>query len=191
MAKRVFIIHGWDFNPNINWYPWLKDELESNGFEVFVPEMPDTAEPDISAWVDEIENQVGEIRQDDIFVGHSIGSQAIMRYLQNKPDSTKIGGCIFVAGWLNLSNLEDADVEAIARPWIEKPINFDKIKTFTNNWIVLISDNDPYNCIEENQARFKEKLGAKINIVEGAGHFTEDDGITELPEVLDEILEIK
>ena len=34
------------------------------------------------------------------------------------------------------------------------------------------------------------KLNAKINIIEGAGHFTQDDGITELPEVLDALIEI-
>ena len=27
--KRVFIVHGQGFNPKINWYPWLKKELES------------------------------------------------------------------------------------------------------------------------------------------------------------------
>lgn len=191
MSKRVFIIHGWDFNPGINWYPWLKDELESNGYEVFVPEMPDTAEPDIFSWKEKLSQTVGELRNDDLLIGHSIGCQTIMRYLEDQPDNTQVAGCIFVAGWINLDNLEDESVEDIARPWLEKPINFDKIRNFTNNWTVFISDNDPYNCKEENEMIFKEKLNAKIIIIEGAGHFTENEGITEVPEVSDEILSIQ
>ena len=50
MKKRVFIVHGWDFNPKMNWYPWLKKELERKGFDVMVPEMPNTSEPEINAW---------------------------------------------------------------------------------------------------------------------------------------------
>ena len=190
MVKRVFIIHGWDFNPEMHWYPWLKEELESNGFEVIVSEMPNTSEPDIVEWTEHLGEVVGKIREDDLFIGHSIGGQTIMRYLQDQPENTKIGGCIIVAGWIKLDNLEDESVEDIARPWLEKPINFEKIKNFTSNWMVFISDNDPYNCIEENQSIFKDRLGAKVSIIEGAGHFTQDDGITELPEVLDELLSI-
>lgn len=191
MNGRVFIIHGWDFNPEMNWYPWLKDELESNGFEVYVPEMPDTAEPNISAWKEKLSETIGKLREDDILIGHSIGCQAIMRYLQDQKEDTKIKGCIFVAGWINLDNLEDESVEDVARPWMEEPINFDNIRKFTDKWSVFISDNDPYNCKEENERIFKEKLGAKVTIIEGAGHFTEEYGITEMPEVLDELLAIQ
>ena len=35
--KRVFIIHGWGGYPEEGWLPWLKKELEKNGFKVFVP----------------------------------------------------------------------------------------------------------------------------------------------------------
>ena len=34
MNKRVFIAHGWDGYPEEGWFPWLKKELETKGFEV-------------------------------------------------------------------------------------------------------------------------------------------------------------
>lgn len=51
MTKRAFIIHGWDGYPDEGWFPWLKTELEKNGFQVHVPAMPKSAEPKIEAWV--------------------------------------------------------------------------------------------------------------------------------------------
>ena len=43
--KRVFIIHGWTGKPEGDWFPWLKQELETKGFQVQIPEMPDTEKP--------------------------------------------------------------------------------------------------------------------------------------------------
>jgi len=34
MVKVCYVIHGWDFNPKMNWYPWIKRELEGKGFKV-------------------------------------------------------------------------------------------------------------------------------------------------------------
>jgi len=44
MAKRVFIIHGWDGYLEEGWFPWLKRELEAAGFAAFVPGSQYTAD---------------------------------------------------------------------------------------------------------------------------------------------------
>ncbi|MCD6229864.1 MAG: alpha/beta hydrolase [Candidatus Diapherotrites archaeon] len=54
MAKKAFIIHGWEGFPEEGWFPWLKQQLENNGFTVCVPEMPDTKHPKINEWVNTI-----------------------------------------------------------------------------------------------------------------------------------------
>jgi len=190
MKKRAFIIHGWDFNPDMNWYQWLKIELEKKGFEVFVPEMPDTSEPKIDSWTEILKKEVKKADKETFFIGHSMGCQTIFRYLETLPIKAKIGGCVFVAGWFKLNNLEDEEVEAIANPWIKSPVNFDKIKTIAKKITVFLSSNDPYNCLEENEEIFEIKLGAKVIIQENKGHFTEDDGVTEVPEVLNKVLEL-
>ena len=50
--KRVFIIHGWEGFPEEGWFPWLKNELEAKGFEVHVPNMPDSEHPRIQKWAE-------------------------------------------------------------------------------------------------------------------------------------------
>ncbi|MBI2582787.1 alpha/beta hydrolase, partial [Candidatus Azambacteria bacterium] len=66
---RVFIIHGWEGYPEEGWFPWLKRELESRGFEVRVPAMPDTAKPKIEAWISYLAELVGKPDENTYFVG--------------------------------------------------------------------------------------------------------------------------
>jgi uncharacterized protein len=186
--KRIYLIHRWDANPASDWYTWLKKQLEEKGFEIIIPKMPNTAEPKINAWISAIEKIIKNQDNDIYFIGHSIGCQAIMRYLEKT--NINIAGTIFVAGWFKLDNLENSEVKSIAKPWMETPINFNKIKKQIKELIVILSDNEPYNFVEENSKKFKQELNAKIIIEKGNGHFTEDDGITELPIVLEKILEV-
>src|SRR3989338_1009725 len=105
--KRAFIVHGWDFNPNMNWYSWLKRELENKGFKVVVPEMPNTSEPDIDEWTSYLSKVVGKLDEKTYFIGHSMGCQTIMRFLEKVNFNRKLPKIVFVAGWFKLDNLEN------------------------------------------------------------------------------------
>ncbi|MEX0918627.1 MAG: alpha/beta fold hydrolase [Candidatus Paceibacterota bacterium] len=182
--KKVYIIHGWGAEPHHDWFPWLAAELKKLGYQVIVPTMPDTDEPVISRWVESLADIVGRPNHETFFVGHSIGVQAILRYLETI--KTPVGGAVFVAGWFNLDNLEDEEAEDIARPWLETPINMEKVKKNLPRSSLIISDNDPFGCFEENKQKFAE-LGSKIIVLSGAGHIGKSDGFTKLPPVIDEL----
>lgn len=186
--KRIVIVHRWSGGPNDDWRPWLKTQLEKLGYEVLVPKMPDSDAPIIEKWVGHLSEVVGMPDKDTYFVGHSIGCQAILRYLDAhlfKPMET-VGGAVFVAGWFDLKNLEDDEARAIAKPWIERPINPVKIQTVLTKSTLIISDNDPFDSFEENKRRFSE-LGSKIIVLHGAGHITADDGFAEAPAISSEL----
>lgn len=186
--KRVFIIHGWDGYPEEGWFPWLRQELENREFEVEVPAMPDPAEPKIETWVPFLKELVGKVDENTFFVGHSIGCQLILRFLETLPEDAKIGGAVFVAGWYNLRNLETEEEERIAGPWVNTPRDDEKIRKFLEGKSVAIfSDNDPW-VIPENQDSWKEKVGAKIIVEHDKGHFSGSDGVTELPSALNALL---
>jgi predicted alpha/beta hydrolase family esterase len=189
MTKRVFLVHGWDGNPQNSWFPWLKKELESRDFSVQAPAMPDSEHPKIEPWVSKLSEVVGTPDEQTYFIGHSIGNQTIMRYLQTLPEGTKVGGFISVAGFFTLPNLETQEEIDIAKPWLETPIGANKIKKMIDNIISIFSDNDPDVPLSDKEL-FREKLGAKIIVEHGKGHFSDDFGITELPVVLEELLRI-
>jgi len=189
MKKRVFIIHGWDGYPEEGWFPWLKKELEQKEFEVFVPAMPNPSEPIIADWVNHLANIVGVPDKDTYFVGHSIGCQAIMRCLEKQPLDTKIGGAVFVAGWFILNDSETEEAKEIGRPWVETPINFQKIISICPNRFVIFSDNDDV-IPQENKELLHARLNTEVIIEHNKGHFSGEDGITELPSALDAVLKI-
>lgn len=184
--KRAFIIHGWDGNPDEAWLAWLRRELEKKKIKVVAPQMPNADKPEIGEWVPFLSELVDTPDKETYFVGHSIGCQAIMRYLETIYPQ-KVGGAIFVAGWFHLENLEGPEEEAIAKPWIETPIDLAKVKNVTQNITSIFSGNDPFVPMSDKDI-FQEKLGAEIIVEKDRGHFTEDDGVTELPEVLEYIL---
>ena len=158
MAKRVFIVHGWDGYPEEGWFPWLKKELEAKGFEVHIPAMPDTSNPKIETWVPHLANLVGTPDKDTYFIGHSIGCQTILRYLQTIDE--QVGGVIFVAGWVSLTPIATRDPEdrAVVEPWFNEPLYFDKIRKTTNKFVAFFSDNDSLVPQEENVETYKKEL---------------------------------
>ncbi|MDP2585732.1 MAG: alpha/beta hydrolase [Candidatus Levybacteria bacterium] len=191
MKKRVFIVYGWDGNPSSNWFPWLKKELETKGFEVFIPQLPDSGNPRIYKWVPKLSQAVGVPNNQTYFIGHSMGCQTIARYLETLSENVRVGGVVFVAGFFKrLTGLEDEpSISETADHWLKTPIDLQKVKSHLNESVALFSDNDPYVPLD-NQDDFEDKLESKIIIEHKMGHFNESYGITKFPIVLKSILEI-
>ena len=189
MTKRVFIVHGWGGSPKSDFLPYLKKELENKNFEVYVPAMPNSEEPKIETWIPYLANSVGNVDENTFLVGHSIGCQTILRFLESLPDDQKAGGAVFVAGFFYLSHLDENEDEEIAKLWTETPIDLKKIKSHLPKSIAIFSDNDPYVSLD-NKDRFANELGSKIIIEHNMAHFNEGAGITQLPIALKSVLEI-
>lgn len=188
---RVIIVHGWGFTPEDNWYPWLKGELIERGFDVVIPEMSETLVPHIDVWVNNLKDVIENSPEDTMLIGHSIGCQTIIRYLAET--NRKFGKVILIAGWFQLDRVVmDEEIKKygqivrdVADEWENTPIDFEKAKNNCSNISVFLSSNEPYGCVEENKKVFEEKLGAQVTVLENRGHFTTEDGVVEIPEVLE------
>jgi predicted alpha/beta hydrolase family esterase len=183
--KKVYLIHGWGGSPSSEgWFGWLIRECEKRNIEIKIPEMPNTNEPKIEEWLELLES-MEEINEETYFIGHSIGAQAILRFLEKLPEEKKIGGAAFIAGWFNLkeSAYGSSEEKIIAKPWIEIPIDYNKIKLHTNNFFAIFSDDDP--CVPVSDAElFRQRLNAQIIIKHAEEHFNETQEIPELLELL-------
>lgn len=190
MKKRVFVAHGWDGTPEEGGFPWLKKELEAKGFEVQVPQLPDTGNPRIENWVPALAKVVGKPDEQTYFVGHSMGCQTIARYLETLPEGQKVGGAVFVAGFFkHLKGLEDdPEVRETDKHWLGTPIDLSKVRTHLSKSVAIFSDDDPYVPLD-NQDDFRSKLGSEIIVQHNQGHFSGPrDKTTKLPIVLEKLL---
>ncbi len=181
--KRAIIVHGWASYPEDGWFPWLKKELELQGYVVEIPKMPAPLVPIIKKWVGHLSKTLAPVDQDTIFIGHSIGCQTILRYLETI--DTPVRGVIFVAGFFKLEGLESVAEEKIAEAWIKTPIDLEKVKRIMNKSVAIFSDNDRFVPLDENRKAFEEKLGSEIIIDHGMKHYSSEQGIFEVPSVLE------
>jgi len=187
LMKRAFLIHRWDGNPEEPMHVWIKKTLEAKGFDVFVPKMPNPSKPKIKPWIKKIEETVGKSNKEDIFIGHSVGCQAILRYVEKLYKNEKVKKIIFIAPWMYLDKQtieeEGEEVIEVAKPWMNTPIDFEKVKTHCNEFIAIFSDNDPYVPLY-NIDIFRKNLNSEILILNKRGHFDPSHNIDKLPEIL-------
>lgn len=184
--KRVVIVHCWGGIPNYAWYPWVKSELEAKGYQVIVPAMPDTDEPQLSKWLPYLQAIIGEPDDDLVLVGHSIGTVTIMRYLESLGSNKQVGKVIMVAGFTDTLGFKELE------NFFESPLDFQKIKAGSQRGIVVIqSDNDPFVSAQYGK-RLKAELNAKLIIKTGAKHMSgaldDEASCSKLPEVVEEIV---
>ena len=183
--NKVYIVHCWDGTKDDGWYPWLDKELTNDNTTVYRFNMPNTDKPVIEEWVSFLDKQVDNIDENIYFVGHSIGCQTILRYLQSK-DITNIGGIVLVAPWLNLLDyaIEEEESYIVAKPWLTTPIDFEKVKKFTSNITCIFSDDDYFVSLSQKE-EFEKLLNTKTIVVNNKGHISEEDNVFELKEILD------
>ncbi len=192
MQKRVFIIHGWEGYPEEGWFLWLKTELEKRDFIATVPQMPDADHPRIEKWVSKIAEVVGEPDDQTYFVGHSMGCQAIVRYLETLSPEVKVGGAVFVAGFFKrLTEIDDDPAsQETEKHWLQSPLDWEKVVSHIEKSVAIFSDNDPFVPMD-NQDDFVQHLNSEVIVEHGKGHFSgPTDKVTELPVALEALLTI-
>ncbi len=153
--------------------------------------MPDPARPVIASWVKYLAKVIGEPNTQTILLGHSIGCQAILRYLSTLQPGLKIRGVILVAPWVQLTeaSYEAPEDREIAQPWIETPIDWEAVRNHIpeGKATAIFSDNDPFVPLS-NANVFKKELRAKVLVEHSLYHINTEAGIKELQPALDEII---
>ena len=182
---KIYLIHGWGGTPNSEgWFGWIRIECKKRKIELEIPEMPNTNYPKIGEWVKKL-NQIIKPDKNTYLIGHSIGCQAIIRYLERLQGNTKFKGLIFIAGWFNLleTAYENEKEKDIAKPWLTESIDLDKVKRHSEKILAIFSDDDP--CVPLSDSKiFKEKLNAEIIIKHNQGHFNETKELNEIFDVI-------
>jgi uncharacterized protein len=193
MKKRVFIIHGWTANPADNWFPWTSNELKKLGFEVEVPRMPNTHFPRLDNWLNKIDEVVDAVDEQTFFIGHSLGTFTILKYLESLEDDQKIGGIILVSGFSDVdflkNNVPSKILQQVLKDSTLKEIDFKKIKKICDKVILFHSDNDAMVPIFQGEM-LHAQLGGKFHIISNGGHLNEGTGKNQFPELIKELLKI-
>lgn len=162
--KNAVILHGTNGNPEENWFPWLKHELEKINYKVWLPQLPNCDKPNVDTYNKFLISN-WEFNDETVLIGHSSGAVEILSLLENLPEGILINKAILVAGFVDNLNWDALDELFI------HPFEWEKIKSKSKRIILIHSDNDPYVPLEHGKI-LQKNLNAELLIKEGQKHFS-------------------
>ena len=185
--KKILVLHGWEANPESNWFVWLKQQCNKN-YEVYIPELSNTDYPILEEQVRDIQDiQIGPW---DIIIGHSLGCQLALHIIESR-NLTWVQA-IFVAP--TYPNLTDELGEVLFGDAFECLFNdyntvnnFRNINKWDNNYTIFLSGDDPYINMFTAKKYYESLENITMVDFQGKGHFNTSALISELPEILEYI----
>lgn len=182
--KRVFLIHGWGGRPGGGFQSWLKKELEARGFFVGMPAMPKADKPKIEEWLAHLQSTIKNPDENTILVGHSLGGQAVLRYLAELPKGIQIKKAVLVAPVVEEIKNLDLEEQKISGLWLKTPINEKRAKKAAKEIVAFFSEDDPWIPLSSEKV-LREKFEARTIVERKRGHYTNNEP---MPQILEEIV---
>ncbi|MBN9612560.1 MAG: serine hydrolase family protein [Actinobacteria bacterium] len=175
MPERLVILHGYTAAPESHWFPWLSEVFSASGIQVEIPALPDTLAPRLEPWVSAAAEVIGEVDEDLVILGHSLGCITALHALASQADTTRLGGLIMVSGFDRaLATLPELDAFTERLPDMQNLAARTRYRS-----VITARDDDivPY----EASVQLAEHLGAALDILPDGGHFLDRHGHLTLP----------
>jgi hypothetical protein len=184
--QNVFIIHGTEGHPQENWFPWLKEKLETESCRVFVPQFPSPpiVPAKLDEWFDVLKKYEHRINEDSILIGHSLGGVFTLRVLEKMNHAVK--AAIFTGTPIGVRPILNYDRDSAFSGF---SFDWPTIKTKAQQFIVYQSDNDPYVSLG-NGEQLAKALGTELSFIPNAGHFNAKAGFTKFEDLFKTIKRI-
>lgn len=188
--KTAIIIHGMpsreeyfdETKPkpaDAHWIPWLKKELEKQGYVVVVPAMPEPYQPNYKKWKEVFEQF--PVDEHTTLVGHSCGAGFLVRWISES--NTKVGKVVLVAPWIGMDS-EDMWTK-LAGDFFDFDIDRNLVRKTKGLTIFISSDDDKDMLITVDFLK-TELTGYSLKEFTDKGHFISGDmGTNEFPELLE------
>lgn len=180
--KNYILLHGSFGNPFVNWFPWLRKEIERRDLIVYTPDFPTGGGyQNYDNWSSLLKVYVtsGILNENTVIFAHSIAPIFICKFLvQHK---IKVKKLIFVCGFNNYLGINE-EYDAV-----NKSMYFDNltdIKNYCSDIICFYSNNDPYVKYEV-EKEFADTIANKQILIEDGGHLNSEAGYTEFKQLLE------
>jgi len=178
--KKVFLIHGFEGEPNGGWRPYVMRELAKLDIYVCALSMPTPYEPVLREWLEEVTRHIERNKTDDIYlVGHSLGGTTVLHLLQNF-NFPNLKGVVLVSAPCRKGNNEKI------KEFLDEQFDWSKMRGKVENVSVIHGDDDPLVPLVQAEEIAKE-LNGKLIVIPKGKHLNGSAGFVELPEVVEEL----
>ena len=185
MEKKVIFVHGYTASSKVNWYPDISKELDKLGVDYSIPDFPGGEHPQNRDWLEILNREVRAADKPIVLVGHSLGTRAILLYLEKTQQ--KVDTVILIAPPGNKSEKWKKYSEGGVADFFIYDIDLEKLKAFANTFIVVHSKDDSSVPYEEG-VDIANALNAKLVTFEDKDHLSSPENATHILEVLKTVL---
>lgn len=185
-AHTFLIAHGFQGAPSRPpWLKWLKQELEKEGHTVHTPFFKTPETPKLAEWLETIEETLQSNFHNVIFIGYSLGGNAILRALEahtiqdkKTPDRAR---AVFLVG---------APFSPEKRPpetleFLRNPYDWEKIRQRSETFFHIYSKDDPFVDFKEG-LEMRRFLGGKFVPMVHMKHFDHQETFPKIKYLIDQ-----
>ena len=178
MQRTAVLFHGTGANPEVCWFPWLRERLTDRGYVVEAPHYPELNVEPIDTFLPKVLTDHA-FDEGTVLVGHSGGAALILAVLQHI-DAT-VAQALLVAGYSTQPNTSD-------EPVLQADYDWAAIKAHARDFCFINSRHDPYGCDDRQGRAMFERLGG-TQIIRDDGHFGDHDQPFQTFELLDRLID--
>jgi len=178
VANRVLLLHGWtNRRPVGHWMRLSSAELRTRGNHVWYPQFPKPETPDPIEWQELLEQESKMMDEvsggEKIAIAHSLGCLNWMMAAMTSRLGQPFDRVLFVAPPDPIKTEEAEGIEGEPMN-LSHPQLLPGIKNFTKSFEIVASDEDRW--LPRGIRIYEEALQQKATVINGAGHFSLDDG---------------
>lgn len=162
----------------------MKQKLEENWFQVFVPRFPTPENQSLESWKEEFEKYEKYLNEETIFIAHSVWPSFVVSILEEI--ELKIKACFFAAGFL--WNIDIPEFDTLNNTFVNTNFHWPTVREKCPYFYMCHGSDDPYVPIE-NAEKMDEKLWVKIDMIDRWGHLNAESGYTEFEYLFEKIKE--
>jgi|SRR3989344_1635013 len=184
---KIIFIHGYTASSKADWYPSISKELDKLSIDYSIPDLPGGEHPHAAEWIERIHEEVLKTDKPLILVGHSLGTRAVLLYLEKYP--RRVEKVFLIAAFSNdPKNGQRHDGETYP-DFFTHTIDLEKIKSLVDQFIVIHSKDDSSIPYEQGK-QIAQELKAKFITANQRDHLSSVDNTQYILQKIEEELGI-
>ena len=168
MAYTIIDIPGYNHNSESMWHPDFRKFIIESGNKVITLNLPGGKYPVFREWYPIIEQTVAEAKNPVILVGHSLGTRAVLLFLEQTKQTVQ--NIVLIAPFDN-SLTNSSFRNGNYANFFEHLVDIEKVKARVKGQIKVIGSEDDANIPYIQAQNISLDLSAKLITIPNSGHF--------------------
>jgi len=167
---RIIFVHGYTASSKADWYPNISPMLDRLQINYVIPDLPGGEHPHSKDWLKMINNEIKKTDKQIVFVGHSLGTRAVLLYLDQF--KKQVETVVLIAPLSNETKNTQRRGGETYPDFFKYKIDLSKVKPLAKKWLILHSRDDDSLDYQEHGVALSKELRVKLITYEDRSHFS-------------------